>query len=136
MPWLLTLHIAALVCWCAGLLYMPALIAVTGRREAAGPDRHAAITRMVFTLVVTPAALLAIISGTAVFLANQLVAAWLVAKLTLVTGLVVCHVLLGWLIVHIERGSEKLGPLWCALLGGTSAALMVGIIYLVLAKPF
>src|SRR5690606_40905463 len=69
MPLLNLLHFAALLCWCGALLYLPALIAAGTRRgDSLFYRDHAHLTRMAFTLIATPAALLAIGSGTALFL--------------------------------------------------------------------
>ena len=136
MPWLLALHITALVCWCGALLYLPALTAVTLRSGAGDGEVPASFSRAAYTLLVTPAALLAIASGTALFLVSQTVAGWLVVKLTLVAGLVLCHVVNGWMILHFEKAPRSYQTLICVLLGAASAALMVPIIWLVLAKPF
>ena len=68
MPLLKLLHFAALLCWCGSLLYLPAMIAAGKRSEQLFYRDHAHLTRMVFTLISTPAALLAIGSGTALFL--------------------------------------------------------------------
>ena len=136
MPWLLLLHITALLCWCGSLLYLPALIAGRARRELLEPYNRFEITRKVFTLFVTPAALIAIASGTAVFISQQIVAAWLILKLTLVVGLVLCHVATGWLAFHIEQAPRRYGVIYCGLAGTLSAAFMAGILWLVLAKPF
>ncbi len=136
MPWLLLLHIMALLCWCGSLLYMPALVAGTARREVIGLHNRSRVAREIFTLVVTPAAVATIASGTAIFLAQQIIATWLVLKLTLVSGLVLCHVAIGWLIFYVEQAPRRYGIVFCVLLGIVAAALMAGIIWLVLAKPF
>ncbi len=61
MPLLKLLHFAALLCWCGTLLYLPALIAAGTRRSDPLFYRdHVHLTRMVFNLVGTPAALIAI----------------------------------------------------------------------------
>src|SRR5690606_40114597 len=92
MPLLKLLHLAALLCWCGALLYLPALIAAGTRRSDALFYRdHAHLRRMVFTLVSTPAALLAIGSGTALFLRDAIFECWLIVKLTTVAGMVLCH---------------------------------------------
>lgn len=136
MPWLLAVHIIALICWCGALLYLPALTAVTARHELAGEaTARESWSRSLFTLAATPAALLTIASGTALFLLEQLVAGWLMVKLTLVTALVICHALNGWLILSLEKAPPEHLSLLCALLAATSAVLMLAIIWLVLAKP-
>lgn len=138
MLWVLVLHIIALLLWSGALLYLPALVAAThaGRVDLLdGPDDSASMARFVHTHVATPAALLAIISGTVVFLMDGTVEVWLMAKLTLVSGVVVCHALTGLLILRAERTQGGRTGLWAWLLASVLCILMTAIIWLVLAKP-
>ena len=146
MLWFLVVHIGAVLFWCGGLLYVPALIANTsaGRVELGlTPRRHASMARFIFTTVATPAALLAIAAGSAVFLLNQTTAAWLVAKLTLVVGLVVVHAFVGLLVMRAENEDENTDadadgkPVlrWCWVSAVAMCILMIAIVWLVLAKP-
>lgn len=135
MPWMLLLHISTMLCWCGSLLYLPALIANIAKTNQTDESSHG-IPRMVFTQIITPIALLAIISGTIVFLRMKTIAVWLIVKLTLVCALVICHTLNGWLILRMENSPEKPMPLACLCLGVVSAILIITIIWLVLAKPF
>lgn len=139
MLWLLTFHISTMLLWCATLLYMPALIAgISSRRTNIERRDRRFIPRFVFTLAATPLALLTIIFGTGVFLLSGITAVWLILKLTLVSALVVCHVLNGWLLLKIETPGKPPGYLGvaCLALWITSAGLIGAIIWLVLAKPF
>lgn len=136
MPWLLLLHIAALICWCSSLLYLPTLVVAMARRDAIGDVRVGYVARRVFTGFATPAALVAVISGTAIFVIDRTAELWLVAKLTLVSGLVICHVLTGQLTLRVEKVSNHYRQLFCVALGFASLALIIGILWLVLGKPF
>ncbi|MBW3587049.1 MAG: hypothetical protein KY448_14740, partial [Cyanobacteria bacterium 0813] len=82
--------------------------------------------------------MLTIVFGTGVFLLNGITSIWLILKLTLVSALVVCHVLNGWLILKIETPGKSPGYLGtaCLALWMTSAGLIAAITWLVLAKPF
>ena len=138
MLWLLVLHIITVLFWAAGLLYLPRLMAAAGAGRAElteRPDQHDSIGRFVFTHIATPAALLAITTGTGVFLVTRTVEFWLVAKLSVVTLLVLAHVATGLLVLRAERAEA--GPLWRGywLLVGVLALLMVTIVWIVLAKP-
>lgn len=136
MPLLKLLHFATLICWCGTLLYLPALIAAGTRRSDALFYRdHAHLTRMVFTLVATPAALLAIGSGTALLLQDERFGYWLILKLSTVAGMVVCHALCGVLLLKIERQPSVGVTVQCSLLGAMLVALIGGTLWLVLAKP-
>lgn len=136
MPWLKVLHISALIIWCAVLLYLPAAVAVAKARAdnaVFSMPHHRA--RWLFTLVATPAALLAIISGTALFMVDTTLGVWLIAKLTAVAGMVLCHALYGLLIIRSENGLDKGVSATCAVLGVASMLLILAALWLVLQKP-
>ncbi len=137
MPLLKLLHFASLLCWCGTLLYLPALISAgTKRSDALFYRDHAHLTRMVFNLVGTPAALIAIGSGTALFLRDGIMAGWLIVKLTTVAGMVLCHALCGVLVLQIERTPERSVTTRCRILGLAIATFTIATLWLVLAKPF
>ncbi|MCK8515651.1 CopD family protein [Methylonatrum kenyense] len=139
MAWLLALHIIFLLFWAAALLYLPVLLAAaaTNRLEfvATPPARQASLHRFVYTHVATPAALLAIISGTAVFLWDRNVELWLILKLAVVSLLVLGHAALGLMILRRESGQGSHGALGPWLFTAFASLLMLVIIWLVLAKP-
>ncbi|WP_019624809.1 CopD family protein [Thioalkalivibrio thiocyanoxidans] len=138
MLWLLVLHIIAVLFWAAGLLYLSRLLTGTGARHMElieQPKQHDSLGRFVFTHIATPAALLAIATGTGVFLVLRVTEFWLVAKLSVVTPLVLAHVATGLLVLRTERAEA--GPLWRGYwwIAGVLALLMVTIVWIVLAKP-
>lgn len=138
MLWFLVPHIAAMLIWTASLLYLPTLIigGVTDKTLVYEPqDRFDSIPRFMFTHIATPAALVAIIAGTWVFIVDQTVDTWLIAKLTLVAALVVCHTLVGLMLLRAETGDAKPVVMWCRVLMVIIAVLISTIIWLVLAKP-
>jgi protoporphyrinogen IX oxidase len=138
MLWLLLLHISAVVCWCGSLLYLPALIASTtaSQQTTTEQQRHVAVVHIIYKLFTTPAALVAITSGTAIFLVGEIVDSWLILKLTLVVALVMCHALIGWIIVLMQKAFYSYLTLLCALIGGGVVMLILIIIGVVLTKPF
>lgn len=136
--WFLTLHIITLIFWCASLLYLPELIAGVHSRKTAISEpehRYGSVARFVFTTIATPSALLAIFSGTVVFLLNRTVGVWLIAKLTLVAALVVGHTFAGLLLLYTQDRTERPIARWCRTLSLVLWGLMGGILWLVLAKP-
>lgn len=140
MPWLLLLHMMALICWCGSLLYLPAMIFSNAQTTllnpaTAVPDHLRSMPRAVFNLIATPAALLAIGSGTAVFLVYGIIELWLLMKLALVALLVLGHILTGWLVVQAEKRTVQHTHLWCTMLAGVLSLLMLSIVTLVLFKP-
>ncbi|HUE93896.1 CopD family protein [Pseudomonas sp.] len=136
MPLLKLLHFTALICWCGALLYLPALIAAgTRSSEALFYRDHAHLTRMVFTLIATPAALLAIGTGTLLFVRESVFDPWLILKLSAVAGMVLCHALCGVLVLRIERTPELAIGRQCLGIAALTVALIAATLWLVLAKP-
>jgi uncharacterized membrane protein len=131
---LLLLHIAAVICWCGSLLYLPALI--TGVFSDHEEQSHQALTFQIFTGVATPAALTAIVSGTALFLTGGIIDRWLILKLTLVLTLVLCHALSGWILIRAEHAPDKNLTLPCIAIGIMAAISIPAIVWIVLTKPF
>lgn len=135
---LLILHIAALLFWAASLLYLPALISggLDKSHSLSGEvGGNIAVARFLFTRIATPAALIAIVAGTGVFVLNRTVDPWLIAKLTLVTALVVVHGATGFLIIRAESAQSRTMRLWCWLVATVTALLITGIVWIVLGKP-
>lgn len=132
--WILLLHISAVICWCGSLLYLPALIA--GTFSVNEEQSHQALTIKVFSRFATPAALIAIVSGTALFLTGGIIDRWLILKLTLVVTLVLCHALTGWILIRTEQAPDKNFTLPCVAIGITAAISIPAIVWIVLTKPF
>jgi putative membrane protein len=138
MPWLKLLHITAVILWCGALLYLPASIAsAAGGTQAAAVyaagQRH--LLRAVFTLVATPAALVAIASGTSIFVFFGPLTLWLMAKLAVVGLLVLAHAACGMLILRAERGQAGGLRALCRMVGGTAMVAVLAVAALVLGKP-
>lgn len=130
--WLLLLHISAVICWCGSLLYLPALIASSINEE----QKLQALTIKIFRRFATPAALIAIVSGTGLFLTGGIIDRWLILKLTLVVILVLCHALNGWILIRTEQAPDKNLALPCAVIGIAAAISIPAIVWIVLTKPF
>ena len=138
MPWLKFLHIVALLSWCGALLYLPALLC-----QLASPERVAQgvspgappLPRLLYNGLASPAALVAIASGTLLFLLHGLAGPWLVLKLLAVSVMVLAHGLCGWLLLRLEQERPR-GVVAGSLLAGSVAGLaMLAVVGLVLAKP-
>ena len=137
MLWLLLLHISAVLCWCGTLLYLPALIAgTTSLQSTSEQQRHIRMVLTIYRSILTPAALIAIVSGTTLFVVGDIADTWLILKLTLVATLVLCHALMGWMILLVQESSNRNIAPFCALIGAGTIILILSIIWVVLTKPF
>lgn len=135
-------HIAALVIWCASLLALPLLLGLH-RTMARAPaqamqqpyTRFRRLTHMLYTGVATPAGVLAIAAGTLLIFVAQVVDVWLLAKLALVAGMALGHVWLGHLLAQSYEQTLHWRMPWPALSLLVTVPCMLGVLWLVLAKP-
>lgn len=137
MIWLKVLHIMAIASWSGLLLYLPAVAAsnVHPRTHLADELKNEAFGRYLFTLAATPAALIAIASGTLLFLLDRNIAGWMLAKLFAVCGLVLCHVMCGWLVLRTEQEPTRSHPAVVVGVGAVAPIFILIILWLVLARP-
>ncbi len=138
MPWIKFLHIVALVSWCGLLLYLPALLCQLARPERVAQGFSPGVPplpRLVYNSLATPAALLAIASGSLLFLLQGLAGPWLVLKLLAVSAMVLAHGLCGWLLLRLEHDRPRGVAAGAVLAGGVAGLAMLAVIGLVLAKP-
>lgn len=136
MIWLKLLHIAAIAVWSAGLVCLPALY-VQRHRLRAGPPLHRLqrVVRFLYVAIVSPAAFIAIASGTALIFVREPYQPWFSAKLALVGLLVIGHVVNGLVIVRLFEAGNTF-PVWRFIAVTTLTLLVViAILALVLAKP-
>jgi protoporphyrinogen IX oxidase len=134
--WLKVIHVSTLVIWCGGLLVLPGLYALR-KKSVHDPAtlRLQRFVRALFILIVSPAAFVAIGSGTALIFAREVYSFWFALKLLAVGALVGFHVLAGFRIVGVFKPGARYGALRAlAAQGGTLVAVMA-ILWLVLAKP-
>ena len=136
MIWLKLLHIAAIAVWSAGLVCLPGLYV----RRAGVPGRESkhrlqAMVRFLYVAIVSPAAFLAIGSGTALIFLRQSFEPWFSLKLAFVGIMVTIHILTGLVIVRLfEAGNVY--PLWrFVAVTAATLAVVTAILIVVLAKP-
>ncbi|WEX10907.1 CopD family protein [Chelativorans sp. AA-79] len=134
--WLKLVHIGAIAVWMAGLVSLPGLY--VQRAHVKDADQLFRLQRMVrfaYLALVSPAAFLAIGTGIALIFARGVFEGWLSAKLALVGGLALLHTLTGLVIIRLFREGEVY-PVWrFVAVTALTVAFILGILYLVLAKP-
>ena len=129
-------HIAAIAIWSGGLLVLPFLF-WQRRLLAAGPelDRLHRVTRFVYVVMTSPAAFVAIGSGTALIFLQGTFREWFTFKMVLVGTMVMLHVLAGLVAVRVFEPDGRFGLRSCFALTSSYLVLIVAIIWIVLAKP-
>jgi protoporphyrinogen IX oxidase len=134
--WLKVLHIASLVFWCAGLLYLPGLLAAhPGTTDPEAFRRLRAMSRLTYVYVTSPAAVIAVASGTALIWAAEAHGGWLALKLTAVALMVVFHVYCGRVLALLHDRPRLRRPATHASLAVAPVLLIPTVLWLVLGKP-
>lgn len=135
-PWIKFVHLTALAAWCAGLFAMPVLLALqpgaTGRVDR---RRLRAAARFTYIMLVSPAAVIAVVSGTLLVHPTGSYAGWLLAKLTLVTGMVFFHAACGKLLLQTQKQPRHRPAAFHLALLAVPTLLIPGVLWLVLAQP-
>ena len=129
-------HLAAIAIWSGGLLALPFLFWQRRLLEA-GPylDRLHRITRLVYVELTSPAAFIAIASGTALIFLQATFAEWFSLKMVLVGLMAMLHVVAGLVMHQLFSPSGRFGRLSFVALASTYAVLITAIVWVVLAKP-
>ncbi len=136
MIWLKVVHLAAIAIWSGGLICLPGLYV----QRAHVPNRESlhrlqAMVRFLYVAVMSPAAFVAIGSGTALIFLRQTFENWFSLKLALVGVMVIIHILTGLVIIRLfDKG--QVYPVWRFVAVTLVTVAVVGaILAVVLAKP-
>lgn len=136
MLWVKTLHIATIAVWAAGLICLPGLYLQRAHvPDEASLHRLQAVVRFLYVAVISPAAFVAVGSGTALIFLRQTFEPWFSLKLAFVGAMVVLHILTGLVIIRLfEEGNVY--PVWrFAAVTALTVLVVTAILALVLAKP-
>ncbi|MGQ4274687.1 CopD family protein [Terrihabitans sp. B22-R8] len=134
--WLKAAHICALLIWCGGLLVLPSLFALRGKHPA-GPDlwRLQRFVRFSYTYVISPAAFIAVGTGTALIFVQSVFTPWFALKLFVVGLLALLHVRHGFVILRVFDDDNGYSLARNVVATGLTTAVVSAILFLVLAKP-
>ncbi len=137
--WLKSLHVLAMVSWMVGLLYLPRLFVYHVEAGTGSPQAATFITmeRRLMRAIMLPAIIVVWITG--IWLAVQggwFKAGWLHAKLLLVVLLSGLH---GYLSVERKKlaaGTSSRSSRDFRVINEVPTVLLIGIVILVIVKPF
>lgn len=136
MIWLKFLHFAAIAIWSAGLICLPGLY-VQRAHVPDEPSKHRlqALVRFFYVVIISPAAFIAVGSGTALIFVREPFEAWFSLKLAFVGALVMIHIFTGLVIIRLFDDGRTY-PVWRFAAATTLTVAVVGVILVVvLAKP-
>jgi putative membrane protein len=133
-----TAHIVFMVSWFAGLFYLPRLFVYHAQAtDAIGIERFKVMERRLYRGIMTPSMIATLGFGTWLWLGYGFTGAWLHAKLALVALLVAHHLWLGRLVRAFAEDRNAHSHVFYRWINEIPALpILVGVVYLVVAKPF
>jgi putative membrane protein len=142
-PWIKAFHVISVIAWMAGLFYLPRLFVyhaerVTGPGELA--ETLTVMERRLLKAIINPAGISTWIFGLALAFTPGLVDwtgdGWAHLKAALVIGMTVYHhALVKWQRAF-ERGENRHDGRYYRVMNEVPTLLMVGIVVMVVVKPF
>jgi uncharacterized membrane protein len=129
-------HLAAIAIWSGGLVALPFLFRQR-QKLAAGTDldRLHRLARFVYVDMTSPAAFVAIASGTALIFLQATFEEWFSLKMVLVGAMVMLHVVGGLVLLHLFSPGGGFGRLSSVVLTSAYLVVITAILWVVLAKP-
>lgn len=137
--WIKALHIVAVVCWFAGLFYLPRLFVYHAMSEdAASHERFQVMERKLYRGIMGPSMILTILFGAWMLYLTPgwLSQGWLHAKLTLVVLLIGYHHACGAMLKRFARGENRRSHVFFRWFNEVPVLFLLAIVILVVVKPF
>lgn len=141
MLWFKALHIIFMVCWFAGLFYLPRLYVYhskTALTDINTITKFKAMEWKLFWYITTPAAILTGIFGWAIILTNYTYyesLMWLHIKLSLVLVLYIFNIYLGKLLFNFKYNKNTHSHKFYRYLNEIPTILLISIVLLAVIQP-
>lgn len=132
-----SLHIIFMVTWFAGLFYLPRLFVYHAMADdETSIERFKVMERKLLYGIMTPGGVLTIVSGLWLWLGWGFYGGWLIAKLLLVVVLVVYHAWCIKLVTDFRDGRNRHSHVWYRWFNEFPVVILLGVVFLVVMKPF
>ena len=138
MLWLKAIHLMAVICWFAGIFYLPRIMVYYAASEHSETRRQLALMAQKLYRFITPIAYIAVVLGLALMLPNidyYLSAGWMWLKLLAVTGLLAYHHYCGYLVAKIEADMDRHTHVYFRVFNEIPVIFLVIIVLLAVLKP-
>ncbi|MBH3438295.1 protoporphyrinogen oxidase HemJ [Pseudomonas luteola] len=137
--WIKALHIIALVCWFAGLFYLPRLFVYHAQSEdTVSRERFILMERKLYRGIMLPSMLATLVFGIVLLVLNPgwLSQGWMHTKLALVFLLVGYHHMCGAMLKRFARGENKHTHVFYRWFNEAPVLILIAIVILVVIKPY
>ena len=138
-PWLLALHLIAVISWMAGLLYLPRLFVYHAQAApgSAQSETFKTMEQRLFRYIMTPAMGATWIFGIGlVLLGHWFTAGWFLAKFVLVLAMTIMHGLMGAWANEFRYDRNTKTQKFFRIANEIPTLLMIAIVILATVKPF
>ncbi|KPP99195.1 protoporphyrinogen oxidase HemJ [Marinobacter sp. HL-58] len=140
MLWVKALHIIAMVCWFAGIFYLPRLFVYHAACEdEPGRERFKIMERKLYRGITTPSMVATVIFGLWLISYNvqgYMSQGWLHAKLLLVVLLIVYHFYCGHLVKVFRDDRNTRSHVFYRWFNEVPVLVLVAVVILASVKPF
>lgn len=140
MLWFKALHIIAMVCWFAGIFYLPRLFVYHAMSEdAATIERFKIMERKLYRGIMTPSAVLTIIFGGILIAYNPgfyFSQGWMHAKLSCVVLLLIYHFLCWQHLKNFRDDKNEKNHVYFRIFNEVPVVLLIVIVIMVVVRPF
>ena len=137
--WLKALHVVAIIAWMAGMLYLPRLFVYhcDAPKGSIQSETFKIMERRLLKAIINPAMIAAWVLGLVlVWQGGWIASGWLHAKVALVLGLSAVHGMLAKQVKLFAADRNTRPARYFRILNEVPTALMIGIVILVIVKPF
>jgi protoporphyrinogen IX oxidase len=139
LPWIKALHVVAVISWMAGLLYLPRLFVYHCAAPVGSPQSETfkVMERRLLKAIMNPAMIVSWVCGLILVMApGMLSGGWIHVKLLMVVVLSGAHgAMVGWTRAFAEDRNQKSHKFF-RIANEVPTLLMVGIVIMVIVKPF
>lgn len=136
--WIKALHVMAIISWMAGLFYLPRLF-VYHAQVGPGPQSQTfkVMEEKLLRIIMRPAMTVSWLSGLYLAYSGDLWReGWFHAKFALVIGMTVAHFYDAVLVKEFAADANRRSHVFYRYLNEAPTLLMIGIVILVIVKPF
>ena len=137
--WLKAFHVIAVISWMAGMLYLPRLFVYHCEAPAGSPQSETfkVMERRLLKAIINPAMIATWLLGLwLVWDSGYYASGWMYAKFALVLALSAIHGLLSRCVRDFAADRNRHSQKFYRIVNEVPAVLMVGIVILVIVKPF
>ncbi len=138
--WIKALHVIGMVCWFAGLFYLPRLLVYhASATDTVSRERFHVMESKLYRIIMNPAMIVTLLFGIWAFAETWTVysgTAWIWVKIAGVVALLGYHHYCGRLIRLLQTGANPHSEKFLRIFNEIPAPLLILIVILVVVKPF